>query len=176
MRQVREAPSTQVQRETVELGPLPSTTTAGTVLSTDASGVDACVVWVARVEPLKSALGKESPTMNKLIPSLVAALGVVAATAGVVQAASNSPAVTVTTLTVFRDGHADVAFSAGLNCGGSTTNVATISAGVNSANAEGVKAILSTLQAAKLSGAKVVVHGDGLNTWGLCNIYSVDLL
>lgn len=114
--------------------------------------------------------------MKKLIISTLAILALTAATAGVVQAASNSPAVTVTTITVFRDGHTDVAFSANLNCTGSTTNMGTISAGANSANAEGVKAILSTLQAAKLSGSKVIVHGDGLNTWGLCNIYSVDLL
>jgi hypothetical protein len=111
--------------------------------------------------------------MKKLAITTMAALGLTIAGSG---AASNSPAVTVTSITVFRDGHADVSFSASLNCGNSAPTWGTIQAGSNSANADGVKAVLSTLQAAKLSGSKVVVHGDGANYWGLCNIYSVDLL
>ena len=114
--------------------------------------------------------------MKKLVVSTLAGLGLSIATAGIVHAASNSPAVTVTTITVFRDGHADVGFSADLNCGSAVTTAGTIAAGSNAATADGVKAVLSTLQAAKLSGSRVIVHGDGQNGWGLCNIYSVDLL
>jgi hypothetical protein len=113
-------------------------------------------------------------TIDKMIFATLVSLATIGATGDVALAGDTGAAVKVVELTAQREGVFYARFSGNIcDDGGAAKDIGQVLLGDPEITVEGIRELFSVLQAAKLSGSKVVVVTDGF-TWG-CRIKWVTL-